>query len=75
MIFLYLAFFALGVGVFFLTLKLGLSMRFAVAFAAFIIPSIIVTLWVIRTGDKPAPDAITVFPKQDEDSKTMSPVD
>jgi hypothetical protein len=63
MIFGYIVFFVLGVVAFFLALKLALPWRIAIALAVFIIPSIAMTVWVARTGDEPAPDAITIVPK------------
>ena len=63
MILSYLIFLVAGVMIFFLMGKLGLPIRIAVALAVFLIPSILLTLWVARTGDKPPPDAITITPK------------
>lgn len=63
MIFGYVVFLVLSVVAFFLAVKLALPWRIAIALAVFIIPSILLTVWVVRTGDKPAPDAITIVPK------------
>ena len=63
MIFSYLIFLVAGVAIFFLMGKLGLPIRIAVALAVFLIPSIMLTVWVARTGDKAPPDAITITPK------------
>ena len=63
MIVSYIIFFALGVIVFFLMAKFGLPIRLAIALAVFLIPSIILTAWIIRAGDKPPPDAVTIIPK------------
>jgi len=68
MIVAYLAFFVLGAVMFFLMAKFGFAIRFAVALAVFLVPSIAPTVWVVRTGDKPPPDAITVIPKHSESS-------
>lgn len=68
MIAAYLVFFVLGAVVFFLLAKFGLPIKLMIALAVFLIPSIVFTVWVIRTGDKPPPDAITVFPKHSEGS-------
>ncbi len=73
MIIMYIIFLALGVAIFFLMAKFGLPIRIAVALAVFVIPSIILTVWIARTGDKPPPDAITVVPKSSATSdKTES---
>ncbi len=63
MIFAYVGFFVLGVIVFFLMSKFGLPLRIALALAVFVIPSVVLTVWVARVGDKPPPDAITIVPK------------
>jgi hypothetical protein len=63
MVFAYIGFFVLGVIVFFLMAKFGLPMRVAIALAVFVIPSVVLTVWVVRVGDKPPPDAITIVPK------------
>ena len=49
--------------VFFLMAKFGLPMRVAVALGVFVIPSVVLTVWVARIGDKPPSDAITIVPK------------
>ena len=49
--------------VFFFTAKWALPLRLAIAFAIWLIPTAILTVWVVRTGDKAPPDAITVVPK------------
>jgi hypothetical protein len=72
MIIAYIVFFALGVLAFFLTAKLGLPLRSAIALAVFLIPSIILTLWVARVGDKPPSDAVTIVPKPSTPDKTDS---
>lgn len=71
MIIAYIAFFILGVVVF-LTAKFGLPIRIAIALAVFLIPSVALTVWVVRIGDKPPPDAITVVPKPSTPDKTDS---
>jgi hypothetical protein len=68
MIVSYIVFFALGVVVFFLMAKFGLPIRLAVALAVFLIPSVVLTVWVVRAGDKPPPDAVTIVPKHSESS-------
>lgn len=77
MIFGYVVFVVLGVVAFFLAVKLALPWRIAIALAVFIVPSILLTVWVVRTGDKPAPDAITIVPKPgatpDKGSKESTP--
>lgn len=63
MILAYVAFFASGIIVFFLMRKFALSLRIAIALAVFLIPSAVLTLWIVRVGDKPPPDAVTIVPK------------
>ena len=72
MIIAYIGFLALGVIVFFLMAKFGLPMRIAVALAVFLVPSIVLTVWIARVGDKPPPDAITIVPKPSASDKTDS---
>ena len=66
MIISYFVFLIIGVAVFFAMAKFGLPVRLVVALSVFLIPSIALTVWVVRTGDKPPPDAITVVPKPGE---------
>lgn len=68
MIAAYLLFMIIGVAVFFATGKFSLPVRIMVAFFVFLLPSIALTLWVVRTGDKPSPGAITVVPQSDQNS-------
>lgn len=60
MLLLYILFFVASVVTFIATGRLGLPVRVGVALAVFIIPSVIVTLWLLHVGDKPPPDAKTV---------------
>lgn len=75
MIVAYLAFLALGIVAFLLTAKFSLPIRIAVALAVFVIPSIVLTVWVARVGDKPPPDAITVVPKPSATPEKTEPKD
>lgn len=59
-------FFVLAVVVFFLAAKWSLSLRLAVAFVIWLLPTTILTFWVLHVGDKPLPGAITVVPKNPE---------
>lgn len=68
MIIAYLVFFAVGAVIFFLMEKFSLPIRIAVSLGVFLIPAIVLTAWVVRTGDKPPPDAVTVVPKHSEPS-------
>mgnify|MGYP001612831995 CR=1 FL=1 len=70
MIIAYITFVVLGVVAFFLMAKFGLPIRIAVTLAVFLIPSVSLTVWVVRVGDKPPPDAITVVPKPSTPDKT-----
>jgi hypothetical protein len=63
MIVAYLGFLLIAVLVFVLTGKLALPIRMAVGLAVFLIPSIALTVWIARVGDKPPGDAVTVVPK------------
>ncbi len=63
MILLYILFFVAGVISFMVTNRLGLPVRVGIGLAVFIIPSILVTLWLLKVGDKPPPDARTVHPQ------------
>lgn len=59
----YLVCFALGNVAYFLMAKFDLPIRITVALAVFLILSVVLTVWVVRIGDKPPPDAITVVPE------------
>ncbi|BAV34939.1 hypothetical protein SCL_2662 [Sulfuricaulis limicola] len=61
---IYLLFLAAGVAAFMLTGKWGLPVRIGVALSIFIVPSLLDTLWLLKVGDKPPPDARTVYPQQ-----------
>lgn len=63
MIFACLGFLLLGLTAFLLTAKFGLPIRLVIALAIFIVPSISLTVWVARAGDKPPPGAVTVAPE------------
>jgi hypothetical protein len=63
MILLYIFFFVAGVVTFLVTSKLGLPLRVGVALAIFFVPSILVTLWLLKVGDKPPPDARIINPQ------------
>lgn len=70
MIFGYLAFLILGILAFFFMPSLSSLMRISVALAIFLIPSIALTIWVIKVGDKAPSDAITILPSNSKvDSK------
>lgn len=60
----YLAFLTLGIIAYFLMAKFGLPIRIVLALAIFLIPSIALTVWIVRIGDKAPPDAITIIPEQ-----------
>lgn len=62
MITAYLVFFVLGLTAFLFTARFGLPIRIVIALAIFIVPSISLTVWVARAGDKPPPGAVTVTP-------------
>jgi len=62
MIFLYVIFLLLGVLVFIVTYKISMPFRIGIALATAVIPSVLVTLWLLKVGDQPAADARTVWP-------------
>jgi hypothetical protein len=55
-------FFVVAAVVFFFTAKWTLALRIGIALAIWLIPTAMLTVWVIHTGDKAPPDAITVVP-------------
>ena len=63
MILVYLLAFVAALIVFALTYQLGILARVLIALLVFAIPAALVTVWIIRVGDKAPPDAVTVSPK------------
>lgn len=61
----YITFLALGIVAFLIMARFGLLIRIAVVLAVFLVPSIALTVWIVRVGDKPPSDAITVILKRD----------
>lgn len=61
---IYLLFLAAGIVAFMMTGKWGLPVRIGVALSIFIVPSLLATLWLLKVGDKPPPDARNVYPQQ-----------
>jgi hypothetical protein len=57
-----------GIVVFLLSRRLSLFVRIAISLAVFLSLSLVTTLWVLKTGDKPLPGAITVYPEKAVDS-------
>lgn len=55
---------------FFLSAKFAFAIRIVIALATFLVPSIVLTGWVVKVGDRPMPDAVTVDPKLPEPEKT-----
>jgi lipopolysaccharide export LptBFGC system permease protein LptF len=64
-----ISFLVIAAVVFLITAKLALSLRVAVALVIWLLPTAILTAWVIRTGDKSPRDAITVVSKSGAASK------
>lgn len=56
-------FFFIAIVAFFLTTKWSMSIRVMIAGAIWLIPPIVLTLWVLYIGDQPPPDAKTVDPQ------------
>jgi hypothetical protein len=61
-------FLAVALAFYFLATKWPLTIRLAIAITIWLLPTAILTAWVVRTGDKAAPDAITVNPQSLEHS-------
>lgn len=66
----YITFLALGIVAFLIMARFGLLIRIAVVLAVFLVPSIALTVWIVRVGDKPPSDAITVILKPSAPDKT-----
>ena len=64
MIIAYIVFALVAVVAFLLTGKLALNIRIGIAIALFIVPSLIFTVWIIKTGDKPLEGSTIVAPKK-----------
>lgn len=62
MILLYILFLIAGVVTFFITAKLSIIFRLGIAVVVFVVPSIVMTYWILKVGDKAPPDAITIYP-------------
>lgn len=62
MILLYVFFLALGIVTFVIAARLGFPARIVLALAAFIVPSLLATLWLSRIGDRAPPDSRTIYP-------------
>lgn len=56
-------FFVLALVVFFLTARMALTLRLVIALTIWLLPTAVLTLWVLHIGDKPLPGAITIDPK------------
>ena len=57
-------FLIVAVIVFFLISKLDMRLRVGIALAIWLIPTIVLTMWVSMLGDKPPADARTVYPEK-----------
>lgn len=62
-------FFALGIIVFFLTTKVGFTLRILVSLAIWIIPSLIFTIWVSKLEDNMPPGATIITPIPEKQEK------
>lgn len=65
-------FFVLAAVAFFFTTKWSLSIRLAIALTIWLLPTAILTLWVLHVGDKPLPGAVTVVPNPSTPAKDDS---
>ncbi len=71
MILIYIVFLIFAAVVFFFTPRLGLSTRLLIAAIVFLLPSLVMTVWVIKVGDKPLPGARTIhLAPNDEDQRS-----
>lgn len=69
MILVYIVFFALGAVAVLLLAKFGWPVRIGIGLAIFLIPSIAVTIWIARVGDRPPADSAIVVPKPEKNDK------
>lgn len=72
MIAAYITFLLFGIVVFFLTAKLGLPLRITLALTILLIPSIILTVWIVRVGDNSPPGAVVVVPRPSPTDNSLS---
>ena len=72
MILSYFLFFILGVIAFFLMQKFNFALQIATAFGVFLIPSIIMTIWLLKIGDKPDIDSVVIVPPVQKDVKNLN---
>lgn len=68
MIILYALFAVIAIIVFAFTSRIGLKKRLAIAIGVFVMLSLILTLLILITGDKPADNAITIYPNNGKQS-------
>jgi hypothetical protein len=64
MILAYLLSAVVGVVIFFVASKLSLPMRLGLSIGIFVLLAVIVTVIIIRVGDRASPDAVTIDPKR-----------
>ncbi len=70
MILLYIVFLIVAVVVFFFTPRLGLPTRLLIAAIVFALPSLVMTVWMTKVGDKPLSGARTIhLAPNDEDRR------
>lgn len=65
MILIYLLAAAAALAVYALMSRLGVGARVLLAFLVFLIPAVSITVWVVIKGDKAPPDAVTVYPSNE----------
>lgn len=75
MVISYFVFFAFGLVAFFLLKKFNLLIRITVALIVFLVPSIALTVWINRVGDKPPEGAVTVIQKSPNERENAEPKD
>ncbi len=69
MFILYFIFFFIGILVFLWMAEFNIFLRIIAAFLVFLIPSISITGWLVKIGDKPPPDAVVIVPKHSDVSE------
>lgn len=75
MVISYFVFFIFGLVTFFWFKKYSLIIRFGIALAVFLLPSVALTVWINSVGDKPPAEAATVIQKSTADRENAKPTD
>ena len=70
MVALYFVFFFIGILIFLWMTEFSMFMRLVVAFSVFLVPSISITVWLAKIGDKPPPNSVIIVPKHSNASES-----